>query len=132
MKKNIIAIICAIMLSFVSTIAFAGTTTAQTKAGDPITVDGSTNTCAGPNLSFTPSSSTLISATTSDTEYTVTSASSKTTKATGMEFGIDSSSNAMYQKQQAVDNAITDTDSAAILPTPANWKNKAGNTAPTS
>ena len=105
MKKNVIAIICAIMLSFVSTMAFAGAITSAS-AGASVAL---TDSGAGPGLTFTPSPSSFVSVFASDTAFTITSASAKTTTDNGIEYGILSSSNAMYQQVQAEDRTVTAT-----------------------
>ena len=130
MKKNIMIIVYALMLSFVSTMVFAGNTAAPAPAdaGNPITILGTSATCPGPSLTFTPSPATLISASTSGTAFTITSASGKTTTANGIEYGILSSRNQMYQRIQTTDNDVTDTASAIALPG-TDWKDKAGNSA---
>lgn len=84
-------------------------------------------TCPGPNLTYTPSPSTLMSSTSIATAYTITAASSKTDTDNGMEYGILSTSEGYFQRKQATDNDVTPTDDATALPTGGDpWLDKNG------
>jgi len=127
MKKMIIAIVSLFMIMSFITLASAATVTATSASGGAaITLADSG---AGPGVTFNPSPSTLISAATNATLFTITAASSKTTTANGIEYGVISGSNAMYQMTQAADNAVTASTTPGSLPS-ANFKDKNGNTAP--
>jgi hypothetical protein len=126
MKKIIIALLSLFMIVSFTTMASAGGPLTNT-AGATLSLPDSG---AGPGITFSPSPSTLLSAWTSATNFTLISASSKTTTDNGIEYGIDSDSNTIYQKIQATDSAVTATTSATALP--AGFKDKAGNDAPTS
>jgi len=125
MKKIIIAMISLFMIISFTTIVSA--TTVTTTTGGAAVAIGS--------ITFNPSPSTVMSVTTIDDEFVITSASAKTTTDNGIEYGIDSSSNALYQKTQETDGAVTATSGSAsplTLPTPADWEDRAGNAASAS
>ena len=132
MKKIRIAILALFMIMSLSTMAISAECNNGT--GGAVTISGGTT--AGPDLIFRPSPSTLISAYTSDTNYTIIAASDKTTGSdtatppSGIEYGIDSDTSAMYQMVQAKTDAVTATTSATALPD--GFTDKAGNAAPTS
>ena len=129
MKKMIIAILSLFMIMSFVTLASAATVTATSASGGAaITLADSG---AGPGVTFNPSPSTVMSVATSATNFTIIGASSKTTEDNGIEYGVISGSNAMYQMTQANGGAVTDTTSTApgSLPS-ADFKDKNGNTAP--
>jgi len=126
MKKMIIAIMTVFLIMSFTTMVSAEVQTSSS-AGAGITFAAS-NT-SGPSITYTPSPSSLVSAFTSATAFTITGGSGKTTTSNGIEYGVVSSENAMYQRVQATSNTVTAADSATSLPG-SNWKDKAGNTAP--
>ena len=127
MKKMIIAILSLFMIMSFVTLASAATAR-TTSGGAAITLADSG---AGPGVTFNPSPSTVMSVATSATNFTIIGASSKTTEDNGIEYGVISGSNAMYQMTQANGGAVTATTSTApgSLPS-ADFKDKNGNTAP--
>jgi len=129
MKKITIAIMSLFMIMSFSTIVSAAASADNNGTGGSLTVDGSVG--AGPDLTFNPSPSTLVSVFTSATNYTLITASSKTTTSTGIEYGLDSDTSVVYQKVQATDSAVTAATSATALPG-SDFKDKAGTTAPNS
>jgi len=128
MKKIIIAILSLFMAMSFATFAVA-TAITTTAGGAAVAITNAGGPGGGPTLSFTPSPSTVMSTFTSPTQFTITAASKKTTTANGIEYGIDSDTSVIYQKVQAADGAVTATTSAATLPTPSVFKDKAGNDA---
>jgi hypothetical protein len=130
MRKITIAIISLFMvLSFTAMASAAESHNSTAGATVTITSSGGT-TCPGPNFTFDPSPSTLMSVFTSATNFTIIAASSKTNTTTGIEYGLDSDTSVVYQKTQATAGHVTSTTSANALP--SGFKDKAGNTAPTS
>ena len=122
MKKYIMVIIFALMLSFVSTMAFADAVTSGS-VGAAITMTDA----VGPDLVFTPSPSTFISVWVADTTFTIVSHSGKTDSTNGIDYGILSTNNAMFQRQQTADaSTATPASSATALPG-SGWTDKAGN-----
>lgn len=126
MKKIMIAILGLFMIMSFATMVSAETQTGTTSSRSLTFAASNT---PGPPITFTPSPSTLMSVTTSDVAFSITAASSKTTTDTGLEYGILSSSNAVYQMAQAANNAVTATTSATALPS-TSFQDKDGNTAP--
>ncbi len=125
MKKTLIAILSLFTIMSLTTFVYAADFV-NASAGAKITITGGTT--AGPDLEFTPSPSTLMSASTSPTDFTITAASSKTTDENGIEYGLDSSTSDVYQQVQATTGAVTVTDSATTLP--GSFTTKAGVTSP--
>jgi len=132
MKKIIITLLSLSMVMFFSGMASA-TDASQADDGTlSITSSGGT-TCPGPSIAFTPSPSTLMDAATSATNFTIIAASSKTTggaSGNGIEYGIDSDTNVLYQKVQVADGAVSACTDEDTLP--SGFIDKSGNAAPTS
>jgi len=130
MRKITIAIISLFMILSLTAMASAAEWNNST-AGDTVTITSSGGTiCPGPNFTFDPSPSTLMSVSTSATNFTIIATSSKITTSTGIEYGIDSDTSVVYQKTQATQGEVTSTTSATALP--SGFTDKSGNTAPTS
>ncbi len=126
MKK---IIILAISLLLVSTGAsFAGTQTA-TADGDAIAIPA--GSAGGGAMDFNPSSSTTISVTTFATRFEIISGSQKNNTDDGMEYGVVSWDNAVYQRNLQTDNTIT-ASTGTIVTANDTFVNKAGNTCPDS
>ena len=123
MKKITIAILSLCMVISFTTMALA-TGAENNSTGGTLTIVSDT----GPGLTFNPSPSTVMSSFTSGTEYTIIAASSKTTADNGIEYGVVSSSNSVYQMKQATKEVCQ--TAAATLPT--GFKDKAGTGAPQS
>ena len=126
MKKIIMTILGLFII-----ISFA--TTASAADGDAITI--SADNTAGPALTFNPSSSTSISATTAVNTFTIISGSTKAGE-NALEYGIISTENVIYQAPvdlSATGATVSTTSSATDLPTDGGtWKTKSGSTPPTS
>ena len=131
MRKITIAIISLFMvLSFTAMASAAESHNSTAGATVKINSSGGT-TCPGPPLTFNPSPSTVMSVSTTATAFTIIAASSKTTtKDTGIEYGLVSGESAVYQRTQENPGEVTDAPTAGTLP--SDFKDKAGNTAPTS
>ena len=127
MRKITIAIISLFMVLSFTAMASAAESHNST-AGATVTIDSSN--CPGPNLTFNPSPSTVMSVSTTATAFTIIAASSKTNKDTGIEYGLVSDTSVVYQKTQTTAGAVTPTTSANALP--SGFKDKSGKTAPTS
>ncbi len=123
MKKIMTLIFALFIVASFSTAAIAEDVDGASSGG-AITFNA-TNT-SGPAVTYTPSPSTIIAASTSDVAYAITSASGKTDTDNGIEYGILSSSEQIYQRTQATANDVTATTSATALPG-TSWKDKAGN-----
>ncbi|MBT6338859.1 MAG: hypothetical protein HOJ48_06135 [Desulfobacula sp.] len=108
MKKYTIIIMSLFMIILFSSGAYALTADTST-GGATVTLTSSSSSRA--DLTFTPSPSTVMSAVTSATAYTVIGASSKTTTSTGIEYSLISGSAVVYQKVQATTNDVTDVTS---------------------
>lgn len=132
MKKKIFAIISLFMIMSFSTVVSAAEMNNDTGGTLTVTSSGGT-TCPGPDLTFNPSPSSLMSIFPSATNFTAIAASSKTTGGTGgngIEYAIDSGTSVIYQKVQAADSEVTATTGADNLPT--GFTDKAGVAAPTT
>jgi len=87
---------------------------------------------SGGPLIFTPSANTLLVGTATDLNYYIGSASSKTTKANGIEYAMVSGSNGYYQKVQATDNEVSGVGTAGEAPkTDDDWISMGGGKAET-
>ena len=125
MIKHMAIILGVFLCVGLSSTAFAGKN-AQTDG--VLTISSETD--AGPGLTYTPSPSTDMACTTSSTAYVITSASLKTDKDNGMEYGILSRNEGYYQRKQETANKVTATgDSATALPAGGDdWLDKNGST----
>lgn len=122
-KKNIAIIFGVFFCVGLSSTAFAA---AVTQSGGTLTITTPTATCPGPDLVYTPSPSSLMSACSSSTAYTITAASSKTDTNNGMEYGIRSINEGYFQRKQVEANKVEATTSDTTLPGD-NWLDKNGN-----
>ncbi len=122
MKKIIIAILALFMVVSFTTIATAETD-ATTTGGEALELAGTND--PGPAFSFSPSPSTIMAVDTGENTYAATSASIRTTTDTGIEYGVLSTSNDMFQMAQAADNAVQAPTDASTLPD--GFVNRAGN-----
>lgn len=126
MKIFKIVMICSVMLTLISTASFAETV-ATTTGGTPLALTSSTN-ATSPAFSFTPSPSTIMAVQTSALAFALTAASTKTTTANGVMYGVLSSQSPVYQYAQQADGALVAPASEASLG--SSWADKSGNTAP--
>jgi len=121
MKKIIIAILgFFVIISFTTPVSADEATTGTIGAEITITAAGT-----GPDMSFTPSPSTIISTFTSDTTYTITTGSTKAGD-NCIEYGIISTDNNMYQREVATSGSVAAATSATALPG-SGWADKGGN-----
>ena len=102
-------IIITALINFMFVISFVSITFAENNidndTGGVLTIPGTSS--PGPDLSFTPSPSSLISVSTGAMAFTITSASSKTTTDNGIEYRVLSNDPNIYQKSQATNNVVT-------------------------
>lgn len=126
MRKITSVIIGLFMVISFSTIASAETQTSAS-SGAAVTFAASSATCPGPTITYTPSPSTIISATTSDIAFAITSGSTKAA-ANAIEFGILNTDPGMYQRTIADTSTYVPapTTSATALPG-TGWADKGGN-----
>lgn len=110
MKKTIITITGLFMVILLSSSAYAATAT-TTAGGADVTLTSTHGTA--PDLTYTPSPSTLMSVVTSTTAYTIASASSKTDLTTGIEYCLISGDSIVYMKTQATAATVTSAGSTA-------------------
>ncbi len=125
MKIFKIAIICVSMLTIFSTMAFASTS-ATTSGGAVVTITDSAS--APPDLSFSPSPTTIMAWNTTGTSYAISGMSAKTDVTNGRMYGAVASSSAIYEHAVATVGTLTAPSSATSLGT--GWADKAGITAP--
>jgi len=131
MRKITIAIISLFMVLSFTAMASADQNVTTDTPGATVKIKSSGDTtCPGPDLTFNPSPSTVMSVSTTATAFTIIAASSKTNTTTGIEYGLDSDTSVVYQKTQTTAGAVTPTTSANALP--SGFKDKSGKTAPTS
>lgn len=95
MTKNIIISFGLFISLALGSAAWAGTVTIKD------------SNAGGGDLVFQSSPSTLMSEVTSGSAFTIVSASSKTTKANGIEYCLISGNGNIYQMKQAGDGAVT-------------------------
>lgn len=135
MKIFKIAIICMSMVTIFATMSFAAAANNGTAGGAPCVIADPTNT-APPDLTFTPSPTTLMAWNTTANTYALTAVSAKTNAANGRQYGVLSSMSPIYES-----GANVATDGTVSLDAPSSstslgsatvgtWMDKAGNTAP--
>ena len=123
MRKITIVIMGIFMIISFSTMASAET---QTSASSGAAITFASATDAGPGITFTPSPSTIVSGSTAETTFTITSGSSKAGE-NGIEYGIVSTDAGIYQRSITTTTYIPQpTASATALPG-TGWLDKAGN-----
>ena len=104
MKKNII-----IALGLLMIIAFTATAWAT-----DLTIDGSNS--GGKDLVFTMSPSTTMVEATTDSDFYIGAASTKTNTSNGIEYAMTSANGNIYQKTQATAGACTAAGTAGAVP----------------
>lgn len=134
MKFFKIVILCASMLTLITSMAFSETS-AQTAAGSPVTLTDSSSTTPAP-FDFTPSPSTSMEIQTSATSYALSAVSTKTNADNGYHYGAVAAASAIFQLK-VVAGDVSSTTGLVTLQTPASaislgstWEDKAGNSAP--
>lgn len=114
MKKNIM-----ILLGLLMMVTFASSSWA-------LTITGGTTITGAPSLSFTPSPSSVMAADTIATDFSITSASSKTTTANGLEYAMVSTNGNIYQRTQVGNGVVEDPETAAVDVVPTGYSVKGG------
>ena len=133
MKFFKIVILCASMVTLITSMAFSETST-QAAAGSPVILTDASSTSPAP-FDFTPSPSTSMEIQTSATSYALSAVSTKTNAENGYHYGAVAAASAIFQL--GVVTGDIDANGLVVLQAPASatslggsWEDKAGNSAP--
>ncbi len=115
MKKYLVPIICAGFVLLCTTASIADTTTLN---GSTSSITNTNGTMGGPSLTYNTSPSVEMSVTTSASDYSITSANTKTGADNGMEYGVLATTTGYAQRQKTTDKGTgpAATTSATALP----------------